>query len=182
MVRSPDDRLLLRNSVILYCHEVRNPDHTADELSVLIRCQEDHDAVVRLHSRYFDDEYGIGFTVDARADGLHAQLHGVKVWVWDGVRLPDFIAQLAADYRGWADQRIWQTNHLSVSAGFHAGGHVALTWNLQRWLTRSDTWQASVTTWLEAGEQMRSLAADLREFLPVPDAYHPESGAGESSD
>ena len=42
----------------------------------------------------------------------------------------------------------------SVRAGFHSGGHVALTWNLHRWLTRSDTWQASITTWLEAGEQM----------------------------
>jgi Family of unknown function (DUF6228) len=154
--------------VIVYCHDVPNLDHTADELSVLIRCQEDHDAVVRLHSRYFPDEYGIGFAVDARADGLHAQLQGVEVWVWDDAWLPDFIAQLAADYRGWADQRIWQTNHLSVSAGFHAGGHVALTWNLHRWLTRSDTWQASVTTWLEAGEQMSNLAADLREFLPMP--------------
>lgn len=143
-------------------------DHTADDLSVLIRCQEDHDAVVRLHSRYFPDDYGIGFAVDARADGLHAQLQGVEVWVWDDAWLPDFIAQLAADYRGWADERIWQTNHLSVRASFHTGGHVALTWNLHRWLTRADTWQASITTWLEGGEQMSNLAADLREFLPMP--------------
>lgn len=34
--------------------------------------------------------------------------------------------------------------------------------------TRSDAWQASITTWLEGGEQMSNLAADLREFLPSP--------------
>jgi hypothetical protein len=64
--------------MILYCHDVPNRDHTADDLSVLIRCQEDHDMVVRLHSRYFPDEYGIGLAIDARADGLHAQLRGVE--------------------------------------------------------------------------------------------------------
>jgi hypothetical protein len=56
---------LLEGSVILYCRDVPNRDHTADDLSVLIRCQEDHDTAVRLHSRYFPDEYGIGFAVDA---------------------------------------------------------------------------------------------------------------------
>ncbi|WP_198154182.1 DUF6228 family protein [Catenuloplanes japonicus] len=147
---------------------MQNRDEDSDELSLLIRCQEDRDTAVRLHSRYLPDECGIGFAVDARADGLQAQLRGVEVWVWDDEWLPDFIARLAADYRGWDGDRTWQTNHLSVRAGFHTGGHVALTWHLHRWLTRSDTWQASVTTWLEAGEQMSNLAADLREFLPMP--------------
>lgn len=150
---------------ILYCHEV--PSHD-DDLSVLIRCQEEHDTSVRLHSRFFPDEYGVGFAVDARADGLHAQLGHVEARVWDDPWLPDFIARLADDYRGWTDERTWQTNHLSISAGFHSGGHVALTWHLRRWLTRADTWQVSITTWLEAGEQMRGLAADLRDFLPMP--------------
>lgn len=146
-------------------------DHTPNDLNVLIRCQEDQDTAVRLHSRYFPDEYGIGFTIDAQADGLQAQLQGVEVWVWDNAWLPDFIAQLAADYRGWTDERTWRTNHLSVRASFHTGGHVALTWNLHPWhpgALRSDPWQASITTWLEAGEQMTNLAADLREFLPMP--------------
>lgn len=58
--------------MILYCHDVPNRDNIAGGLSVLIRCQEDPDTAVRLHSRYFPDEYGIGFAVDARADGLDA--------------------------------------------------------------------------------------------------------------
>jgi len=154
--------------VVRYCHDVPNRDRAADALSVLVRCQEDHDTAVRLHSRYFPDQCGIGFTVDAHADGLQAQVQAVEVWAWDDAWLPDLIAQLAADYRGWNDERTWQTNHLSVRASFHTGGHVALTWNLHPWPARPDTWRASITTWQEAGEQMTNLAADLREFLPMP--------------
>ncbi|WP_239134570.1 DUF6228 family protein [Rugosimonospora africana] len=110
----------------------------------------------------------MGFSVDARAEGLHAQLPGVEVWVWDEAGLPEFISQLAADYRGWPDERAWQTNHLTVRATFHSRGYVALTWDLHPWVSRPDTWQASITTLLEAGEQMSNLAADIREFLPIP--------------
>jgi hypothetical protein len=157
--------------VIHYVHEVSNRDYTADDLDVLIRCQEDHDTAVRLHSRYFPDASGLGFSIDAQAGGVHAQLPGVEVWVWDNAWLPDFIDQLASDYRGWVGERTWHTNHLSVRAGFHAGGHVALTWNLRPWrpgVLRSEPWQVSITTWVEGGEQMTNLAADLREFLPMP--------------
>lgn len=149
--------------VILYCRRMLSAD-----LDVTIRCQEDRAASVRLHSRYFPDEYGVGFAVEARAEGLEAALQRVEVWVWDEVSLPAFVERLAADYRGWTDERVWETNHLSVSAVFHTGGHVSLTWTLRPWSSRSDSWQATVTTWLEAGEQMSNLAADLNEFLPMP--------------
>ena len=139
-----------------------------DDLHVMIRCQEDLGVSVRLHSRFFPDECGIGFAVEARAEGLHADLLGAEVWVWDEAWLPDFISQLAADYRGWTGERTWQTNHLAVRATFHSRGHVALTWDLQPWVSRSDAWRASITTWLEAGEQMSHLASDLRAFLPLP--------------
>ncbi|MEV0720232.1 DUF6228 family protein [Asanoa sp. NPDC050611] len=133
-----------------------------------MRCSEDPDTSVRLHSRYFPDDYGVGFAVEARADQLQAAIQGVEVWVWDDAWLPDFVARLAADYRGWSEERVWQTNHLSLRATFHSGGHVMLTWNLHPWTSRSDTWEATITTWLEAGEQMSALAADLHEFLPMP--------------
>jgi hypothetical protein len=60
------------------------------------------------------------------------------------------------------------TSTCQFTPNFHTGGHVTPAWNLRRWPARSDTWQASITTWLEAGEQMSDLAADLREFLPMP--------------
>jgi hypothetical protein len=97
--------------MVLYCHDVSNGDTTADDLSVLIRCQEHHDTAVRPHSRYLPDQYGIGFAVDARADGLQARLRAVEVWSWDDAWLPGFRAHLAADYRGWTGERTWETDH-----------------------------------------------------------------------
>ncbi|MGN9801918.1 DUF6228 family protein [Micromonospora sp. L32] len=51
----------------------------ADKLDVTIRCQAHPGVSVRLHSRRFPDEYGVGFSVEARADGLRAELPGVEV-------------------------------------------------------------------------------------------------------
>ncbi|WP_367139424.1 MULTISPECIES: DUF6228 family protein [Streptomyces] len=81
--------------------------------------------------------------------------------------LAPFLEELAADYRGWDGVRSWQTNDrdLAVSAVFRSGGHVGLTWSLRPWPTAADGWSASVTTWLEPGEQMTALAADIRYFL-----------------
>ena len=52
-----------------------------------------------------------------------------------------------------------------MSAAFGSGGYVGLTWALRPWTQAAGGWGASVTTWLEAGEQMASLAADIRHFL-----------------
>lgn len=139
---------------------------TGDPAEVIIRCLEDPAVSVRLHDRFFPDEYGIGFSIEARADGLHASVGPVEVWVWDDADLPGFLAGLAEDFRGWSGERAWQTNHLAVQAVFHSRGHVALTWTLRPWVSRSDSWQASVTTWIEAGAQMSTLAEDLHTFLP----------------
>lgn len=140
-------------------------DHirVTDSPQVTVRCQDDPDARVVLAERYFPDEYGIGFCVDVRADGLTAHVHGVEVWVWDPELLPTFLDGLAADFRGWEGERAWTSHHFDVRATFHSRGHVSLTWTLRSHLT--DGWEVSVTTWQEAGEQMRTLAADVRDFL-----------------
>ena len=137
---------------------------------LIIRSNEDPGVFVRLHDRFFPDEYGIGFSVEAHVGGpqdLHARI-GAEVWVWDDSWLPGFLAGLAEDFRGWSEERLWRTNHLAVRAVFHSRGHVALTWTLQPWTTQPDTWQASITTWVEAGAQMSALAADMNAFLPMP--------------
>ncbi|WP_442805933.1 DUF6228 family protein [Streptomyces sp. NBC_01341] len=41
----------------------------------------------------------------------------------------------------------------------------SVTWTLRPWPKAAGGWGASVTTWLEAGEQMASLASDIRQFL-----------------
>jgi hypothetical protein len=51
------------------------------------------------------------------------------------------------------------TSNCQFTPNCHTGGHVTPAWNLRRWPARSDTWQASITTWLEAGEQMSNLAS-----------------------
>ncbi|MDT0476067.1 DUF6228 family protein [Streptomyces sp. DSM 41014] len=75
--------------------------------------------------------------------------------------------ELAADHRGWAGERSWHTHDrdLLVSAVFRSGGHVGLMRAVRPWPGAAGGLGASVTTWLEAGEQMTSLAADVRAFL-----------------
>lgn len=75
---------------------------------------------------FFPDECGIGFAVEARAEGLHAELPGAEVWFWDEGWVLDFISQLAADHRGWTGERTWHTSHLAVRATTRSRGHVTL--------------------------------------------------------
>ncbi len=66
---------------IAYCHEV--PDQSGDDnLHVIVRCQDDPAVSIRLHDRSFPDEYGICFAVEARAQGLHAELPGGLLHRW----------------------------------------------------------------------------------------------------
>lgn len=76
---------------------------------------------IRLYDRLFPDEYGIGLSVEARADGLHTSLGPVEAWVWDDVDFSGFVAGLAEDFRGWTGERTWQTNHPEVQAVFAPG-------------------------------------------------------------
>lgn len=136
-----------------------------DDLAVTVRCGREMGTSVRMSGRYFPDDYGVGFSVGLRAPGLVAEIGPIEVWVWDEW-LPEFLARLASDFSGWTDERVWRTERLEVRAVFHSGGHVALTWTVWPHLLR-DTWRAGVVTWLEGGEEMRALAADMAEFLPV---------------
>lgn len=135
---------------------------------VIIHSQRDPDVSVRLLNRQVVDEHETVFTIDAHADGLHARIRDVTVAVWDSEYLPTFLAGLAADFRGWTGERSWETNHLRLRASFHSGGHVELTWLLRSWSSCHDSWHASVTTWVEGGEQLTALAADVGHFLARP--------------
>ncbi|WP_412538483.1 DUF6228 family protein [Longispora sp. K20-0274] len=139
-----------------------------DAPEVFVRCVHDPDVSVRLYDRYFPDEYGVGFSARVQAPGLQAEVGPVEVWVWDAADLPGFLAGLAADYTGWEGERTWSTNHLAVRATFHSRGYVALTWVLQPRLSLTESWEARLTTWQEAGAQMATIADELREFLPSP--------------
>lgn len=132
---------------------------------VTIRCRDDPSTRVRFFDRYFRGEYETGFAVEVHADGLQARLDSVETSVWDHEYLTDFLDRLVADFRGWDGERTWSTNDFYLRAVFRSGGHIGLTWTLRPWTTRSDSWEASVTTWVEGGERMAGLAADVRQFL-----------------
>nr|WP_206325130.1 MULTISPECIES: DUF6228 family protein [unclassified Streptomyces] len=132
----------------------------------MIRCQENASVSVRLCDRFGFDADSVHYAVELRAPGLTARADEVVSWRRDGDLAP-FLDALAADYRGWDGERNWRTDDrdLAVSAAFRSRGRIGLTWTLRPWPTAVGGWAASVTTWLEAGEQMASLAADVRHFL-----------------
>lgn len=136
---------------------------------MVIRSGQDPGVRVRLHNRQFLDEHETAFSIDIDADGLHAHLRDVIVAVWDIEDLPGFLDGLADSFRGWTGTRSWAASHLRLTAAFHSRGHVELRWTLRPWDSRQDSWEATVTTWIEAGQQMTGLAADVRDFLARPE-------------
>jgi hypothetical protein len=134
---------------------------------VIVRSGQDPAVRVLLHDCQFIDQDETAFAVDLQAGGLAAH-HPVLVAAWDPEYLHQFVDGLAADFRGWSGTRSWVANDLELAATFHSGGHVELRWTLRSWASRQDPWEASVTTWLESGQQMTMLAADVRAFLTSP--------------
>jgi hypothetical protein len=139
-----------------------DPDGAAAQ--VIIGSYENAAARVRLHDRRLLGEYETTFAVELHADGPDARIGEVSVTPWDGGGLPGFMDGLAADFRGWDGARSWAVNHLAITAAFHPGGQVELCWTIRPRLTRS-VWEASVTTWIEGGQQMTELAAAVKAFL-----------------
>jgi len=133
---------------------------------VTIHCQDNASIIVTLRDRFSFDADSVHYAAEVSAPGLTARVNEVVAWTGDSDLVP-FLEGLAADYRGWDGARHWQTGDrdLAVSAVFRSGGYVGLTWTLRPWRKAAGGWGASVTTWVEAGEQMASLASDIRQFL-----------------
>jgi len=141
-------------------------DHDLDSAAsqVIITSYENAAARVRLHDCRFVDKDETTFAVELHADGLDARIGEVSVIPWDSAGLAEFVDGLAADYRGWDGTRSWAASHLELTATFHSGGHVELGWTIRPWLMRPG-WEASLTTWIEGGQQMSELATAIRAFL-----------------
>ncbi|MEV8405570.1 DUF6228 family protein [Streptomyces niveus] len=134
--------------------------------SVIIRCQDNAAVGVTFRDRFSFDADSVHYAVELRAPGLNARVDEVVSWIWDSDLAP-FLAGLAADYRGWDGERSWRTDDaaLAVAAVFRSGGYVGLTWTLRPWPASGGRWGASVTTWVEGGEQLAAFAAGIRQFL-----------------
>lgn len=83
-------------------------------------------------------------------------------------QLSTFLAHLAEAFTGWENVRTLEnlSRDLRIDAEHFSGGYTDLTWTLSSrpsgWPSK---WSASVTMRVEAGEQMRSLAAAMYRFL-----------------
>ncbi|WP_418957824.1 DUF6228 family protein [Streptomyces tritici] len=147
-------------------HHADTPETPDEQPHVTIPCRDNPAVGVRLCDARDAGRDAVHHAVEARAPGLAARLDEVVAWTWGGDGLAAFLERLAAEYRGWDGERSWETDDgdLAVSV-FRSGGLVGLTWTLRPWRRAAGGWSASVTTWVEAGEQMAGLAADVRHFL-----------------
>ncbi|SHF31052.1 DUF6228 family protein [Streptoalloteichus hindustanus] len=100
--------------------------------------------------------------VEVGGVGMRAALHDTVAYpfFWDVVAFLDDLGKIVAP---WEGIRSWcsRDGALRVDAVFGTGGHIALTWAVGE----PRSWSASITTEIEAGEQMRALATDLHHFL-----------------
>lgn len=144
-------------------------DPLDDAPRLLLRCRDTPSVTVEFGDRSTFDADSVRYAVELRAPGLTARAGEVVAWIGDSDLAP-FLEEPAADFRGWEGARTWHTNDrdLSLSAVFRSGGHVGLTWTLRPWPKAAGGWSASVTTWLEAGEQLGGFATDVRHFLAGP--------------
>jgi hypothetical protein len=84
----------------------------------------------------------------------------------DGDGLETFLASLAEDFRGWEGVRTWHSlcYDLTLSAEHRPGGHVQLNWGIHD-RAPSEQWHFETTTVHAAGEDMRSLAAEIYTLI-----------------
>lgn len=137
---------------------------TSDGLTVrFVGTHHRYPAVVTFSDFAAEDAYIARYRVTVSAEGLHA-----VTTVTDSVEgrlLPDFLDQLSNDFRGWKGARTWHAleDQLRVTATWHSRGHIELAFEI-----RPDTctpWSVTAETELEAGEETRRAASDLRELL-----------------
>jgi hypothetical protein len=98
---------------------------------------------------------GLSASTDVDLDGLRRKV----------VPIGEFFAALAADWRGWAGERVWGSAPLTLIATHDGLGHVTLFVELEE---RYDLWRARGQLVLEAGrlEQIARDAAHLPDLLP----------------
>ncbi|MEV6381733.1 DUF6228 family protein [Streptomyces sp. NPDC051773] len=101
----------------------------------------------------------------------------MTVSAWDGAGyLTEFLDGLARDFRGWEGVRSWVNNELVVAATFGSGGHVCLSWTLRADVLSSG-WEHTVTTVIDAGEELTTVGSGSAASSMMTGAAVPVSGA-----
>jgi hypothetical protein len=111
----------------------------------------------------YQDGYALSFRAELTAKGLSATS---LVVVPQGRDLDAFFDRLAANWRGWQGEQRWDSleHDMSIAAAHDGIGHVRLRVTLRE-SYRPDSWAASATFTVAAGEELRALASKIARFL-----------------
>ncbi len=109
------------------------------------------------------DGYVLSFRAELTAQGLSATTYVV---VSQGRDLDAFFDHLVSNWRGWQGEQRWESleHDLSIAATHDGAGHVHLCATLREG-HRPDSWAASATFIVQAGEELRALASKIARFL-----------------
>lgn len=114
--------------------------------------------------RPFSDEF-LDFRLELHDVGLAAAT-GVRTIEGDGLAV--WVHALAQSYAGWDGERIWESleRDARISARHDGRGHVTLRFVVRGGVRgcEPDAWEASVSVYLDAGEDMRRLADAIEAF------------------
>jgi Family of unknown function (DUF6228) len=97
-------------------------------------------------------------------------LHGVTLLGTTG-SFTDYFDELAEGFAGWDGVRTWEAadSDLRVDAAHTSGGYVNLTWTIAPWRGRPRAWSMSMSSTVQAGEDMRQLAAAIYRLVRPDD-------------
>jgi hypothetical protein len=104
-------------------------------------------------------------TAELRCGGLAASRRVVHHYASGFEDLADFFGRLAADWRGWAGERVWESveGDLRIEAR-HAYGHIQLRVVLRGpgpgW--GNEGWKAMADLTIDPGEELTQAASNLR--------------------
>ena len=109
------------------------------------------------------DGYIRSFRAELTAAGLTA---ATGVVVAQGQDLDAFFDRLVASWRGWQGEQVWEAleHQMSIAASHDGLGHVRLRVTLRQ-DHLPDSWEASATFVVDAGEDLRGLAGRIARFL-----------------
>ncbi|MCP2262158.1 hypothetical protein LX15_005892 [Streptoalloteichus tenebrarius] len=133
---------------------------------------------VRFYNRRRPDHHIIYCCVEVGGPGMRGELHDYVEHPNSDLHLAAFLDELGRDFGTWTGVRSWHSPNydLFVDAKATTEAHVELTWTIRPWRhSIFGYWSVSVTTDdVESAERMRTLAADMDDFLGPDEEPWPE--------
>lgn len=102
-----------------------------------------------------------------RMDGLDAPLRVSSHYATGFDELAGFFQGLAADWRGWVGERIYESLEHELRLTARHDGHVRIAVELRQ-SSLPDGWSASGVLTIEPGEELSRAAEDVTELLSSP--------------